>query len=203
MGKITKIYKMNYLTICKGSIKNLDTVLTNLELSEVENFLNLTLNSEKVFLVGVGRVMLMLKAFAKRLRHLGINSNVVGETTEPPITNNDLLIVGSGSGESLIPISISKKAKIIGAKIALITTRKKSTISKISDQIIILPCPNKVNQSSVNNNIITNNLDERSQIMTSLFEQALLLFSDIICLMIKDKKGLKEEEIKKHHANLE
>ena len=47
----------------------------------------------------------------KRFAHLGIKAHCVGEINEPAIKKDDLLIVGSGSGGSLFPLGIAKKAR--------------------------------------------------------------------------------------------
>ena len=69
--------------------------------AQSEAFIEAILAADKVFFVGVGRVLLSLQAICKRFAHLGIGAHYVGEITEPAITDKDLLIVGSGSGESL------------------------------------------------------------------------------------------------------
>ncbi|KAG2296968.1 hypothetical protein Bca52824_043637 [Brassica carinata] len=50
----------------------------------------------RVFLHGVGREGLMLKAFAMRLFHLGLSSHLVSDMTTPPISSPDLLIASAG-----------------------------------------------------------------------------------------------------------
>ena len=57
-----------------------------IDVDDYNQLLNMICDSEKVFVVGVGRVMLMLQAFAKRLNHLGITANYVGAIDEPAIT---------------------------------------------------------------------------------------------------------------------
>ena len=52
-----------------------------------------------------------LQCFGKRLSHLGFKIELVGSLTEKPATKKDLLIVASGSGESIVPLQITKKAK--------------------------------------------------------------------------------------------
>lgn len=83
------------------------------------------LNADEVFFIGVGRVMLSLQAICKRFAHFGIKAHCVGEITEPAITDKDLLIVGSGSGETLFPVAIAQKAKRLAQKWhGLVPTRK-------------------------------------------------------------------------------
>ena len=95
-----------------------DLVLSELHVSlgaikeeEVEKLIDIVLNSRKVFFIGVGRVMLSLQAMAKRWNHLGIDCHLVGEITEPAITPDDVLIVGSGSGTTLFPAGTAQKAQ--------------------------------------------------------------------------------------------
>ena len=87
----------------------------------------------RCFFVGVGRVMLALEAIAKRWAHLGVKTHLVGEITEPAITPNDLLIVGSGSGTTLFPAGIAQKAHQIGAKIVHIGSNPNSPLREISE----------------------------------------------------------------------
>ncbi len=43
---------------------------------------------------------LMMRVFAMRLMHMGFESHVVGETLTPAVEKGDLLVIGSGSGET-------------------------------------------------------------------------------------------------------
>ena len=82
-------------------LSELRTSLESIDSEQVEQLLEAVLSARKVFFVGVGRVLLSLQAIAKRWAHLGIDTHFVGEITEPAITAEDLLIVGSGSGTTL------------------------------------------------------------------------------------------------------
>ena len=64
-----------------------------------------------MFVTGAGRSGLMGKSFAMRMMHMGIDAYVIGETVTSTFTQDDLLIIGSGSGEtkSLIPIAQKQK----------------------------------------------------------------------------------------------
>lgn len=161
---------------------------------ESQELIRLVLDARKVFFVGVGRVLLSLQAVCKRMAHLGINAHYVGEITEPAITSEDLLIVGSGSGESIIPREISKKAKELGAKVVWIGSNKESTIAKLADCCVRIPVGTKLGLQ-----------DElkSEQIMTSLLEQTLLLYGDALAKVIAEKKGLDIRQLWQYHANLE
>ncbi len=152
-------------------------------------------DAEKVFVVGVGRVLLMLQALAKRLNHLGIEANFVGAIDEPAITDRDLLLVGSGSGESAVPLAIVKIAKRYNAKIAHIGSNPNSSMSEYEDLFVRVPCRTKLNLPGE---------IASQQPMSSLFEQSLLLLGDTVAMLVMQEKGLDDlHALWKKHANLE
>ena len=87
----------------------------------------------------------MMQAFEKRLNHLGIDSYYVGEINEPAITENDVLIVGSGSGESIVPVALVKKAAKFGPKIIHIGSNAQSSMTPYEDLFVRIPCSTKLN----------------------------------------------------------
>jgi 6-phospho-3-hexuloisomerase len=89
---------LEFHDIKESVLSEVKTTLDSLNATSVDALMNQILDAEQVFFIGVGRVMLSLQATAKRLAHLGIKTYVVGQITEPAITDKDLLIVGSGSG---------------------------------------------------------------------------------------------------------
>jgi 6-phospho-3-hexuloisomerase len=138
--------------------------------------------------------MLSLQGVAKRLAHLGLDTCCVGDITEPAITERDLLIVGSGSGESLIPVAIAQKAASFGATVAHIGSNADSTIAPVTDIFVRIPVRTKLARED--------EIDSQ-QPMTSLFEQCLLLFGDAVALMIIERRGLEMPALWRCHANLE
>ena len=168
--------------------------LTNINSEDVEKLLIEINNAEKVFFVGVGRVLLSLQAIAKRLAHLGIKTYVVGEITEPAITDKDLLIVGSGSGGTQFPLIIANKAKRFNARVAHIGANPNSPMSEYSDLFVRIPVSSKVDDPGE---------VQSEQPMKSLFEQSLLLLGDTIALMMVNNKNIELESLWEHHANLE
>ena len=113
--------------------------LSNVNSEDVDKLLNEIQQAEKVFFVGVGRVLLSLQSIAKRLAHLGVQTYVVGQITEPAITDKDLLIVGSGSGETQFPQIIAKKAKEYNARVLHIGTKPNSSMSNYADVFVRIP----------------------------------------------------------------
>ena len=200
-GAAPMTIKANESIIEKQYHETMDTVISEcmkaleaIDPKMTEAILEMLSKADKIFFIGVGRVMLSLKAIAKRFSHIGLNTYCVGSITEPAITNRDVLIVGSGSGESLIPVAIAKKAKTHGAKVILIGSNPQSTIAGLSDLFVRIPVCTKMQLPEE---------IQSSQPMTSLFEQSLLLYGDILASMIIQQKGINIQALWKRHANLE
>ena len=171
-----------------------EKALASIDDSQGEALVNAVLAAEKVYFYGVGRVFLSLQSICKRMAHMGIIAHCVGEITEPAITSRDLLIIDSGSGESICPKAIAQKAKNLGARLAWIGSNDESTIAGLSDIQVRIPVQTKLNRS-----------DElhSQQPMTSLFEQCLLLYGDALAMEIMQRKQIDLNKLWQYHANLE
>ncbi len=187
-------YINNYNSTVRDVLNELDKSLSVVDTESVEKFVSAIKDAEQVYFVGVGRVLISLQAICKRLAHLGIKTHYVGEITEPAITKNDLLVVGSGSGSSIFPLGIAKKANKIGAKIIHIGSNPNSEMSQLCEFMVRIPVRTK--------NYLPDEIDS-VQPMTSLFEQSLLLFGDIVAKMIIDEGDIDMEALWQYHANLE
>lgn len=187
-------FKEMYTKGCNLTLTELRKTLDSIDVDNLEKLVDVILDSDKVFFAGVGRVLLSLQAVTKRLAHLGINAHYVGEITEPAITEKDVLIVGSGSGESLFPLGIAEKAKKLGAKVVHIGSNPNSRMKEYADFMVRIPVRTKLG--------LNDEIDSK-QPMTSLFEQALLLMGDIMAKIIMEEKGLDMHALWEHHANLE
>ena len=172
----------------------IETALEKVDGEKVETLIDMICSAEKIFVVGAGRVLISLHAWVKRFNHLGIKTNFVGAVDEPAITDKDILIVGSGSGESVFPVAISRIAKKYDAKVVHIGSNPKSSVGEISDLFIRIPCRTKLN--------LKDEIDSM-QPMTSLFEQSIYILGDIIACMIIERKGLDLKTLWRMHANLE
>ena len=62
-----------------GVITNeITSTLTSVNSNEIDHLIDQINKAEKVFFVGVGRVLLSLQSIAKRFAHLGVQTYVVG-----------------------------------------------------------------------------------------------------------------------------
>ena len=176
-------------------LDELSRTLNSIDPASLERLADEILAADQVFFVGVGRVLLSLQSVCKRLAHLGIKAHYVGEITEPAITKNDLLIVGSGSGASLFPLGIAKKARSAAdCRIVHIGSNPNSEMKEIADFMVRIPVRTKF--------YLDDEIDS-CQPMTSLFEQSLLLVGDILAKMIIEHRKLDMKGLWQYHANLE
>ncbi|MFP7288326.1 6-phospho-3-hexuloisomerase [Shouchella clausii] len=160
-----------------------------------ERLTGLLLGGGRVFVAGAGRSGLMGRAFAMRLMHLGLEAYVVGETVTPGIGAGDVLVLGSGSGETRSLLVMAEKAKSAGAQVALVTLNPASSIGAMADLTVRLPGAAKDREAEADSISI--------QPMGSLFEQSLLLFYDAAVLRMMELRGMETSGMYGKHANLE
>jgi 6-phospho-3-hexuloisomerase len=185
---------MNFEKSRKIILRELNESLNNISEKESGEFLDRLLKSRRIFVIGAGRSMLMLQAFAERLRHLGKESYVVGETVTPAIKKGDFLVAASGSGKTSGVINIVKRAGKYKTDVVFITAAPSPSLKKMANLIVTIP-------GAVSSRSSTKPASR--QLMASLFEQTLFLFCDIVCQVLKDRLKISETQIRKNHANLE
>lgn len=151
------------------------------------------LAARRIFVGGAGRSGLVTKAFAMRLMHLGLSAHAVGETITPAIEPGDLLVVGSGSGQTRTVLATLEAAASRGARTAVITAHPASPIAQVADCVVEIPSP------------ITGD-DGRgssSQPPGSLFEQCLLVTCDALVMRLMQELGTTHDEMRARHTKLE
>ena len=198
--------KKNYQKNTSIIIDEISNTLLNIPQSQTHNLINQIIKANRIFLLAIGRVNLALQCFGKRLSHLGCKVELVGSLTEKPASKKDLLIVASGSGESIIPLHISKKAKSIGCKILHITSSKKSSIRSIADYVVELKAPTKIVSKIKFKESLSDSASKTKisiQPMSTLFDQALHIYGDIVSMQIIEKLRINKINLWKNHSNLE
>jgi 6-phospho-3-hexuloisomerase len=176
-------------------LRELDRTLAAISTEEADRLLAAVMEAPRVFVAGAGRSGLAIKAFAMRLMHMGRQVFVAGEIVTPAVGAGDLLIVGSGSGETASLRAMAERAKSLGAKVALVTIFPESAIGKIADVVVTIPAPTPKSSSRGQAPSI--------QPMGSLFEQTMLIFFDLLILQLMEKAAVDSAAMFERHANLE
>ena len=176
-----------YMNFVSDYIKKISKELDS---ENVNRLINEIIDVKKIFLMGAGRSGLEARAFAMRLMHLGFDVYVIGDATTPVPTKEDLVIIISGSGEtqSVLDLGINIKSK--GPKMAIITTNKDYSHTKILDMTIIIPVMIKD---------IDKDLRECFLPMGTLFEAVSHIFLDAIISELKYRTGTTEAKMKDRH----
>ena|SRR3990167_1679419 len=164
------------------------TISKKLDTKNVNKLINEIINTKRIFLMGAGRSGLEARAFAMRLMHLGFDVHVVGDATAPVPTNEDLVIIISGSGKTQSVVDIGTIIKGKGSKMAIITANK--DYSLILDMAIIIP---------VTIEDIDKDLRECFLPMGTLFEAVSHIFLDAIISELKYRTGTTETKMKDRH----
>ena len=90
-------------------LKELSDTLPAIDEGEFNAFVDeLMKPNRRVLVMAVGRMLISMKAWVKRMKHLGIDINYVGDETEMPVGPDDLVVCASSSGESKLPVAIAR-----------------------------------------------------------------------------------------------
>ncbi|GBE55238.1 3-hexulose-6-phosphate isomerase [archaeon BMS3Bbin15] len=183
--------------------EHINNIAKGLNEEDMESLIKAIITSEKVFLYGAGRSGLVAKAFAMRLMHLGITVYVVGESVTPSITDKDLLITISGSGETTSIVTSGKIAKSSGAKLAVITSYPTSSLGKMADIVVLIKGRTKL--IGEKDFFLRQIKGEHYPLapLGTLFEVAVLVFLDALIVELMVRLGKTEDEMRYRHTQLE
>lgn len=173
-------------------LNKISSVLRDTDDSLVDKIVAAIDDANRIFITGAGRSGLVSRFLAMRLMHSGYKVFMVGEIVTPSIQAGDLFIVVSGSGgtETLMPLV--RKAKSMGAKVAVISMKSVSPMAELSDLVCAIGSGNEHSFGIV-----------KGMPMGTVFELSTLIFLEAIVSKIVHDKGLTEEGMRALHANLE
>jgi 3-hexulose-6-phosphate synthase/6-phospho-3-hexuloisomerase len=171
-------------------MSKLSGVLATTDNSYDKRLTRLLDGSSRIFVAGAGRSGLIAKFFAMRLMHGGYDVYVVGEIVTPSIRKGDLFIVISGSGETETMLAYTKRAKDMGANVALISTKNSSTIGDLADVTFQIGSPEQYRRTV-------------GMPMGTTFELSTLLLLEATVSHLIHTKKIPEEQMRTRHANLE
>jgi 6-phospho-3-hexuloisomerase len=184
---------MKMSTTTDRILHDIQTIINKADGTDLNKAMNQMVGANNIITIGAGRVGLVMQMFAMRLGHLGLKSHHFTDTTLPALNHKDVLIVGSGSGQTptiLSYVTIAKKNKV---PVILFTANNTSPIKKRSDIVIHIPGPHKGMKST----------SDIFQPMTTVFEQSLLVYLDALVLELINKLKKTSKDLQESHTNLE
>jgi len=174
--------------------QEIERVMADVSMEQVERLMQAITDADSVFVCGSGRSLLMMQAFAMRLVHLGMTAYVVGETITPAIAPGNLLIAGTGSGQTRTTLAMVEAAKSRQATTCALTAHPHSAIGTMADFVVEIPTPVTVAAGVTRNSV---------QPPGSLFEQCLLVLCDTIVMMSMQRLGVTEAMMRARHTKFE
>lgn len=153
----------------------------------------------KIFVYGVGREGLMLKALCMRLFHLGLSAHCVFDMNTPPITSPDLLIASAGPGGFSTVDAICGVARSAGARVALLTAQPETGSSvKYASVVAHIPA-----QTMADDRVGGAESGRALLPMGSVYEGAMFVLFEMVVYQLGEVLGRSPEEIRARHTNLE
>jgi len=169
----------------------LKDILSKVSEEDIKTIKKLFLKTKRVFLYGAGRSGLVAKAFAIRLVHLGFQTFVIGETITAPVQKGDLVIIVSGSGETVPAVMTAEIAHNLEAFVVSITGKKDSDIAKFAN--ITLYIKSSCNEEN----------RKKYAPLGTLFEASVWILLDGITADLLNHKKETEEDMRSRHATVE
>ncbi|WP_312946157.1 6-phospho-3-hexuloisomerase [Superficieibacter sp.] len=176
-------------------LRELEHNAAGIDNAQAAQFIRHIKKANHIFLQGAGRSGIAIRGFANRLLHLGFAVSMVGEISAPHTRPGDLVIIGSGSGETTSLKSLAEKAVASGVDVALVTMKADSTIGRLAKSVLVLPGTVKDENAREDGAF--------SQPMGSAFEQLCFITYDAIVLELMAQLGETSESMFVRHADLE
>lgn len=182
------------ITMAHQALDELKGVFDRLSLSAVEPLIQEIARAKRIALYGVGREGLMMKSFAMRLFHLGLDAHVVGDMTTPPLGSGDLLIASAGPGQFSTVLALLGAAKEAGARTVVVTAQPLGKAAQMADAVVHIPAQTMADDTAERASILP---------MGSLYEGTQFIFFEMIILTLRDRIGETPETMRRRHTNLE
>ncbi len=198
-GEPVKMFEDTISTVLKNAKESFNKILDRtMELEKIIEALSTSMSpgGPKVYLIGTGIGKIISLMGAMRFQHLGLN---VASIDDWKFRNeNDTLIAISSSGESAITLLYAEEAKRTGMKLIALSANPESTLIKISDHKLLLS-----DISERKEYVQFRVFDDVPSRFIPAFEYAALITLEGIVAQIAENFLIKEEDMRRMHANIE
>lgn len=150
----------------------------------------------RVFLYGVGREGLMMKALCMRLAHLGLPAHSVLDVTTPPIAAGDLLLASAGPGGFPTVDAICSAARSHGGRVVLLTAQPGAgACAGHASAVAHVPARTMADDGAETSRALLP--------MGSVYEGAMFVLFEMVVYRLGEALGESPEAVRSRHTNLE
>ena len=179
---------------------NAKGVLGKIACQGLEDIVSLLLEAEKIFVLGLGHSGMIAKVLSMKLNHVGLRAYTVYDEVNPPFGKRDLFVAVSQSGETDTILSLARKARTLGGKVAAITCAAESSLGELSK--IVLQIDNRAEH--VDLSLLALIGEEKHQNLSgTLFGFNLYVLFYTLVIMIAQRKNETGKSIDQRHQNLQ
>ncbi|KAL3755801.1 hypothetical protein ACJRO7_002788 [Eucalyptus globulus] len=160
----------------------------------------------RVFLYGVGREGLMMKALCMRLAHLGLQAHSVFDVTTPPIAGGDLLLASAGPGGFSTVDAICSVARSHGGRVVLLTAQPETgTCARHASAVAHVPAQTMADDTAAEGGGggAAGEGPRPLLPMGSVFEGAMFVLFEMVVYRLGEVLGESPEAVRSRHTNLE
>ena len=169
-------------------------MLANIDQAQLDAMAQAIMDARRVYIAGWGRAGNCVKILAMDCSQMGMEAHICGDNTTPSIHEGDLLVIGSGSGETDTMKILADQAKEHGATLALISGHPESYIGRKADLNV------KIARIGANT---TEEKAKSSIAITRSYYQVVVMLNDCLMTQMMEKLGLSFEDVMHNHNNLE
>ncbi|KAL6651215.1 hypothetical protein ACP70R_010140 [Stipagrostis hirtigluma subsp. patula] len=158
----------------------------------------------RVFVHGVGREGLMMRALCMRLAHLGLPAHCVGDVTAPPASAGDLLVASAGPGAFSTVDAICGVARGAGARVLLLTARPDGAGFPLRQADVVAHLPAQTMADDDEEGAAAPERSSQEKLpMGSLYEGAMFVLFEMVVLELARVLGQSPAQMRARHTNLE
>lgn len=177
----------------RQALEEVGGALAGVDPASVDAFASAILEAGRVTCYGLGREGLVLRAFAMRLAHLGLDAQVAGDVTALPVGPGDLAIIAAGPGDLPLAETMATLARRAGSKVAVLTAQPGGRVPQLADLVLTIPAQTMADDR------------ESASIlpMGTAFEIAMLVLLDLVAIDLQGRSGQTLDDLRARHFNLE
>jgi 6-phospho-3-hexuloisomerase len=164
-------------------------MFASIDQGQLDALTDALVKAKRIFVAGWGRAGNCVKILSMDCSQIGLTTYVVGDNSTPSIQQGDILVIGSGSGETKTMAVLARQCKKHGATLGLISGNAESTIGKLADVNVVIPTK-KWNP-------------EAPAASGGSFYHVMVMTVDILRVYMAEALGVTNQDIHNNHNNLE